>query len=282
MSDTGGQLKRFARSLTEGLSIEATVILVASTVILAFLLHHPTGYPLHRWFGYNFLMLFVLPILILSIVHPQRKRESNLWWIVWALVLAATAACTVLLLRMRTLSPSPRGLAALSALILVALVYLARRARLRLSDYGVALGDWKRWGTACMVLFALMVPVLLFASRLEAFQKTYPLFRQAAKGWKSFLTVQAYFGGYWFAWEFFFRGFLLFGLARRYGAPTAILVQAIPFTFMHFGKPELEVYASFIAGIALGYLDWRGKSMLPSFLLHWMVALSMDLLAVLT
>ncbi len=227
-------------------------------------------------------MLGVFPLLILFPVNPQRKRESGAWWTVWTLTLGATATCTVFLFRMRTLSPSPWVLTALSAFILGALIHLALRAGLRLSDYGVALGKWKKWGKACLILFALMIPVLLFASRLETFQKTYPLFGQAGRSLRGFLTVQAYFGGYWFAWEFFFRGFMLFGLARRYGAPTAILIQAIPFTFMHFGKPELEVYASFIAGIALGYLDWSGRSILPSFLLHWIVALLMDLLAVLT
>ncbi len=282
MSEDGKSLRRLTARFTEGLALEPTVVLVLSTLIIAFLLHHPGGLPLHRWFGYNFLMLVILPVLILSIIHTRRKRESSFWWIVWALALAATAACTVILLRMRMLSVSPRVLVALSVFTIVALTYLVLRSGLRLSDYGVTVGKWKSWGKACLVLFALMVPVLLFASRLEAFQRTYPLFRQAAEGWKSFLTVQAYFGGYWFAWEFFFRGFMLFALARRYGAPTAIFIQAIPFTLAHLGKPELEVYASFIAGIALGYLDWRGKSIFPSFLLHWMVALSMDLLAVLT
>lgn len=275
-------LRQLSKKLTEGLTLEATAILIASTLILAFLLEHRAGLPLYRWSGYNLLMLFVVPLLVVFLVNPQRKRESAFWWTIWAFTLTASAVSVVLLLRMRRSSPAPQALLWLSPFILMTLVYLSLKAKPRLSDYGLCLGEFKTWVKVVLILFALMVPVLVLASRLEAFQRTYPLFRQAKESWSGFLSVQGYFGGYWFAWEFFFRGFMLFGLARRYGAPTAILIQAIPFTFLHFGKPELEVYGSFIAGIVLGYVDWRGRSILPSFLLHWMVALSMDLLAIFT
>lgn len=275
-------LKQLLKKLTEGLILESTAILVVSTLILAFLLEHRAGLPLYRWSGYNLLMLFVVPLLVVFLIHPKRMRKSPSWWTIWAFTLTAAAVSVVFLLKMRRSSPTPQALMWLSPFILLALIYLGLKAKPKLSDYGLCLGEFKKWVKMVLMLFALMVPVLILASRLEAFQRTYPLFRQAKEGWRGFLCVQGYFGGYWFAWEFFFRGFMLFGLARRYGAPTAIFIQAIPFTFMHFGKPELEVYGSFIAGVALGYVDWWGKSILPSLLLHWMVALSMDLLAVLT
>jgi len=42
-----------------------------------------------------------------------------------------------------------------------------------------------------------------------------------------------------FAWEFFFRGWLLWGLGRKYGT-DAIWLQIIPFALMHVWKPEIE------------------------------------------
>ncbi|MBN1785495.1 MAG: CPBP family intramembrane metalloprotease, partial [Candidatus Methanofastidiosa archaeon] len=79
--------------------------------------------------------------------------------------------------------------------------------------------------------------------------------------------------------EFFYRGFMLFGLDRL--GKGAILVQAIPYAYVHLGKPMLEVYYSFFAGIVFGYIDWESKSILPSFLLHWTTSIIFDSLCIL-
>jgi membrane protease YdiL (CAAX protease family) len=50
---------------------------------------------------------------------------------------------------------------------------------------------------------------------------------------------------------------------------------------MHFAKPEVEAFAAIIAGMALGWMAYRGKSMLGAWALHWAVAISLDLLVVL-
>jgi membrane protease YdiL (CAAX protease family) len=83
-----------------------------------------------------------------------------------------------------------------------------------------------------------------------------------------------------FAWEFFFRGYLLFGLARTIGW-WAILVQTAAFGLMHYTKVPMEFYASFLAGIILGWLAFRGKSFLPCFILHWLVSVAFDVMIVL-
>ena len=42
-----------------------------------------------------------------------------------------------------------------------------------------------------------------------------------------------------FAWEFFFRGWMLWAFGRKYGT-AAIWLQIIPFALMHVYKPEIE------------------------------------------
>jgi len=71
-----------------------------------------------------------------------------------------------------------------------------------------------------------------------------------------------------FGWEFLFRGFLLFGLARRFG-DEAVLLQAVPFAIAHIGKPELETLSTIFGGAAFGYLAWRTDSFFYPFLIHW-------------
>ena len=67
--------------------------------------------------------------------------------------------------------------------------------------------------------------------------------------------------------EFFFRGFMLFGTQKNLGKWSA-LVQTIPYTLVHLGKPEIEIYFSFFAGLAFALVNQKNKSFLPSYLIH--------------
>jgi len=46
---------------------------------------------------------------------------------------------------------------------------------------------------------------------------------------------------------------------------------------VHFGKPVPEVFAAIVAGLVLGTWALRSGSFLWGWLLHWTVAISMDL-----
>ena len=79
--------------------------------------------------------------------------------------------------------------------------------------------------------------------------------------------------------EAFFRGFLVFGLYPRLGV-YAVPVMVIPYTMIHFGKPAPETFAAVIAGFILGYLALKSRSFLWGWMLHWGVAITMDLLVI--
>ena len=55
----------------------------------------------------------------------------------------------------------------------------------------------------------------------------------------------------------------------------------IPFFILHKGKPEIELFASIIAGIILGIQALRSKSFVYSWILHWLVMVSIDVISVL-
>ncbi len=129
-------------------------------------------------------------------------------------------------------------------------------------------------------LFLLILPFLVISALLPTTQSYYPLYRrfwgsQALSPSRLFYFEIAY-GGYLFCWEWFFRGFLLFGLEQGIGA-WAILVQTIPFCLLHWGKPWPEVVGSFPAGIVLGFVAWRVRSFIPGFYVHWLSAVVHDL-----
>lgn len=80
--------------------------------------------------------------------------------------------------------------------------------------------------------------------------------------WTTFLEL--------FGWEFMFRGWILFGYARKFG-PEAIWLQAVPFALAHIGKPQIETFSTIFGGFAFGWIAWRTKSFLYPFFIHWYI-----------
>jgi membrane protease YdiL (CAAX protease family) len=73
-----------------------------------------------------------------------------------------------------------------------------------------------------------------------------------------------------FGWEFFFRGWILFTYARKFG-PEALWLHAVPFALAHIGKPEVETLSTIFGGFAFGWVAWRTKSFFYPFLIHWFI-----------
>jgi membrane protease YdiL (CAAX protease family) len=82
------------------------------------------------------------------------------------------------------------------------------------------------------------------------------------------------------AWEFVWRGFMLFGLYEKFGF-YSIFIQMIPFVILHNGKPMLETFGSILAGLALGVLALRTKSIFYCVIAHMSVMFSIDLISTL-
>ncbi len=147
----------------------------------------------------------------------------------------------------------------------------------RPEEYGLAPGDTRAGWRLFLLLFVPTVLVLAVAARFPVFQRYYPINEYARYTWRDLLLWEvAYNGFYMFCWEFFFRGFLLFGLRRAIGN-RALWIQALIFGAMHWGKPMPEFYVSFLTGAALGIVALRVRSFWPTFALHAACATSFDL-----
>jgi membrane protease YdiL (CAAX protease family) len=55
--------------------------------------------------------------------------------------------------------------------------------------------------------------------------------------------------------------------------------MCVPYCMIHYGKPYLEAAGAVVAGVALGSLAMRTRSIYSGFLVHVTVALLMDLLS---
>jgi membrane protease YdiL (CAAX protease family) len=127
--------------------------------------------------------------------------------------------------------------------------------------YGLRLGEW-RWGVALLVAgLTVMTPIILALASVDSFRAYYSVSNAslpAAVAGSLVELVPA---------EFLFRGFLMFALWRRIG-PLALVVQLIPFVLTHVGKPEIELWSTFIGGSLFAWLDWRTRSIIWSALGH--------------
>ncbi|TND06532.1 MAG: Abortive infection protein [Bacteroidetes bacterium] len=152
--------------------------------------------------------------------------------------------------------------------------------RERVSDYGVKIkGAFKDyWLYALMLL--IMLPLVWFFSGTHSFQLRYP-FYDIVKGeslWPEFWVWEALYFSQFFTLEFFFRGFMTIGLRRRFGY-YSVLVMMIPYCMIHFGKPMPETIGAIIAGLVLGTLSLKSRSIMLGVLIHYSIAITMDLFA---
>jgi membrane protease YdiL (CAAX protease family) len=111
-------------------------------------------------------------------------------------------------------------------------------------DHGIRIGRWKSSLILAAVCLAAMTPILYGAGKMPAFRFYY---HRYAIDWPELLLDAAL---YMFAWEFLFRGYMLFGLEKSIGK-SAIFVQAIPFVLLHLQKPFLETLFCIPGGFIL-------------------------------
>lgn len=147
-------------------------------------------------------------------------------------------------------------------------------------DFGISLGNPKQWLKEVLFFYAIFLIILFITFKFTNLKNVYPLYRKATHGMSYFFFYQLIQLWYMLGWEFFFRGFMLFGLERTFGR-LSILIQAIPFAIVHFKKPQIEAYGAIFAGIFLGIIGLRARTFLPCVLLHYLILLTADILGIL-
>lgn len=130
-------------------------------------------------------------------------------------------------------------------------------------QYGFTLGDWKAGITTTVIGILLMAPILWILGNGDASIREYYKSYRNGLPWWTFLDLVG--------WEFFFRGWILFGYARKFG-PEALWLQAVPFALAHIGKPEVETLSTIFGVFAFGWVAYRTKSFIWPFLIHWFIA----------
>lgn len=175
--------------------------------------------------------------------------------LVWWAVVSVAGYTVIPLLAIRALRSSPR-------------------------EFGAGAPSSGRAWLPYATLFAVSVPFVVAASFLPSFQARYPFYEIAAdEAWWPYLWCWWVLYALQFAaLEFFFRGFMVFGLRLHLGI-AAVFVMVVPYTMIHFAKPFPEALAAIFGGTVLGFLALKSRSVWPGAGLHIAIAALMDLLA---
>ena len=163
-------------------------------------------------------------------------------------------------------------------MFIIPALYLKFKMKADFGDYGLGLGKVK----AGLKLIAVCVPIILvvlyFGTDAVDVRTEYPLAKSLHTHREMIIWYHlAYVFLYYTAWEFFFRGFLLYGLKDRFGVFYSILIQSILSCLIHLGKPASETIGALFIGILFGIFAYRTRSIWYVFILHIIMGLSTDL-----
>lgn len=150
----------------------------------------------------------------------------------------------------------------------------------KIKDYGLKLGDARFGFILTIICIAFMLPFIWIVSAQPQFAAKYPHLFQAKINWLVFLVYEIGMLLYMFSWEFIWRGFMLFGLEKKFGY-YAVLIQMIPFVILHNGKPPLETFSAILGGIILGILALRTRSFIYGVFVHFGIMVSIDFISAL-
>jgi uncharacterized protein len=149
-----------------------------------------------------------------------------------------------------------------------------------IAAYGLKLKGITKHLWIYVMLFLAVFPFVVIASFGSSFKAIYPFYKPPVGGWMLFLIFELFYLVQFFYLEFFFRGYIIFNLEKTLGY-YAVFVMAIPYCMIHFHKPLPEALCAIGAGIILGMLALRTRSIWYGVLIHVSVACSMDILALL-
>jgi membrane protease YdiL (CAAX protease family) len=147
---------------------------------------------------------------------------------------------------------------------------------IRLKDYGLAL----RFESSSMIWIlgagagAFLVSFLL--SKFTDNSAIYPQIRIKNWGFDLFMINAMSWAAYLLAYEFLFRGIVLFSSLKAIGYWAAVVLNVILYALAHLPKGKKEVYGAIPFGIVLCLVTLETGTIWAAFAAHVSLALSYD------
>ncbi|MDO5552520.1 MAG: CPBP family intramembrane metalloprotease [Planctomycetia bacterium] len=149
--------------------------------------------------------------------------------------------------------------------------------RERLADYGVSLGVPIRTVRTMLMTVPFFAVGGWLSAGNDVFLGTAPFCScRPLTGWYIPAHLCCYFVFYYASWEFFFRGFLMKGLAPSCGLAPALLIQTMAATLVHIGHPQIEIVSCIAASLFWGFIALRTRSLISGTVQHATLGVLLD------
>jgi len=150
----------------------------------------------------------------------------------------------------------------------------------RIRDQGLETKGFREHAWIYLLCYLVVFVCVVGVSFTESFARKYPMYADADRSWFDFLVWELLYAAQFFALEFFFRGWWLKTMKSALGS-HAIFAMVVPYCMIHFGKPGLETVGAIFAGVVLGTLAMKTRSIWSGVLIHVSVAVTMDVVSLL-
>ena len=126
----------------------------------------------------------------------------------------------------------------------------------------------------------IIIPLIFFNSKTEGNLKIYPQFRLHEWGIGSILLTSLTWMVYLTAYEFLFRGYLLFSCLEVFSIPFSIFINILLYSLVHIPKGPKELLGAIPMGIVLCLLVIRLNSIWIAVIVHLILALSNEFFSI--
>lgn len=163
--------------------------------------------------------------------------------------------------------------------LMPAILIWSTRGRLR--DNGLETKGFSEHAWIYAIGYYWVFVCVVIVSHTHEFSSYYPFYRPYAhRSWFDFFSWELLYALQFFSLEFFFRGWWLKSMKPAIGS-YAIFAMVVPYCMIHYGKPFAETMGAILAGVFLGTLAMKTRSIWSGFLIHVSVAVSMDVASLL-
>jgi len=149
----------------------------------------------------------------------------------------------------------------------------------KVRDHGLHVAGVRKELPLLGLAFGVVLLLVLVASQSESFTHKYPFYRLARRSYSDLMLWELLYVAQFFSLEFFFRGHWLTVLRRSFGS-YAIFIMVVPYCMVHFGKPLPETLGAIFAGVFLGTLALKTRSIWTGFMIHCGVGIAMDVASI--
>ena len=163
---------------------------------------------------------------------------------------------------------------------LIVPVMLIKATGQRIRDQGFETKGFFKHAGIYIFAFHIVFFAVIIVSYTGEFSTYYPFYKLATRSWFDFLAWEVLYAWQFLSLEFFFRGWWLKTLKPMMGS-HAIFAMVVPYCMIHYGKPFPETMGAIVAGILLGTLAMKTRSIWSGFLIHVSIAVAMDVAALL-